>query len=92
MKPLSLSTNDEECTVSSGSVSSSTNIVPMPHQIILCQNNNYCNGNYVIVSLYDYDQYISDAQTLLLYDWSSSGFQDSNIHSYSQGKYIQSLF
>jgi len=42
----------------------------MPHQIILCQNNNYCQGNYVVVSLYDYNAYISDAQTLLLYDWS----------------------
>ena len=45
------------------------------------------------MTLYDYDAYISDAEPLYLYDWSTtSGFKDSNIHSYSQGKYIQSVF
>ena len=60
----------------------------MPHQLILCQDQTYCSGNYVVVSMYNYDAYISDAQTLLLYDWGN----DNNMHSYSQGKYIQSMF
>lgn len=72
MTPLSLSSNDNECTVSQSSTT--VNIVPMPHQIVLCQTQTYCDGNYVLVSLYDYDAYISDAQSLLLYDWSVSGF------------------
>ena len=51
----------------------------MPHQLVLCQDQTYCSGDYVLVSLYDYDMYISDAQTLLLYDWGN----DNDMHSYS---------
>jgi hypothetical protein len=86
--PVSLaSSNDEQCTWTYNSVSGTSNIVPMPHQIVICEGTTYCSGGYVLVSLYNYEAYISDAQTLLLYDWN-----DNNMHSYSQGKYIQSMF
>jgi len=39
--------------------------------------------------MYDYAAYISDAQTLLLYKYAQN---DNDIHSYYQGKYIQSMF
>jgi hypothetical protein len=56
----------------------------MPHQLVLCKDETFCSGDYVLVSLYNYTSYISAAQQLLLYDWGN----DNNIHSYSQGKYI----
>ena len=43
----------------------------------------------MLVSLYSYDEYMTNSQTLDLYDW---GPDDTNMHSYSQGKYIQSMF
>ena len=42
-----------------------------------------------MISLYSYEEYLSASQTLNLYDW---GSDDTNMHSYSQGKYIQSMF
>jgi hypothetical protein len=39
--------------------------------------------------MYDYAAYISDAQTMLLYEYAQN---DNDIHSYYQGKYIQSMF
>ena len=65
--------------------------VPMPHQLVLCQGTTYCpsGNNYLLISLYSFDSYISAAQTLDLYDW---GSEDTNMHSYSQGKYIESMF
>ena len=56
----------------------------MPHQLVLCQDETFCNGDYILVSLYNYTTYISAAQQLLLYDWGN----DNDIHSYYQGKYI----
>ena len=38
VKPLSLSTsNDQQCTVYQGNESTTYNVVPMPHQLVLCQ-------------------------------------------------------
>ena len=65
--------------------------VPMPHQLIMCQGLPYCptGSNFLVISLYSYVEYIAASQTLNLYDW---GADDTNMHSYSQGKYIQSMF
>ena len=63
----------------------------MPHQIILCQDTTYCSpgSNFLVVSLYSVEQYMTNSQTLDLFDW---GPDDTNIHSYYQGAYIQSMF
>ena len=63
----------------------------MPHQLILCQDTTYCShgNNFLIVSLYNIEEYMTNSQTLDLYDW---GYDDTNMHSYSQGAYIQSMF
>jgi len=29
--------------------------VPMPHQLILCSGETYCSGDFLLVSLYDYN-------------------------------------
>ena len=54
----------------------------MPHQVILCQSDGYCKSgsNFLLVSLYNYDEYMTNSQTLDLYDW---GPDDTNMHSYS---------
>ena len=48
----------------------------------MCQNTEYCprGSNFLVISLYSYEEYIAAAQTLDLYDW---GSDDTNIHSYS---------
>ena len=43
----------------------------------------------MVVSLYSYEEYMTNSQTLNLYDW---GPDDTNMHSYSQGAYIQTMF
>ena len=43
----------------------------------------------MVVSLYNYQEYLTNSQTLDLYDW---GPKDTNMHSYSQGAYIQTMF
>jgi hypothetical protein len=60
---------------------------PMPHQLILCKDTTYCNDNdFMLVSLYDYQQYMTNGLTLLTYE--NNGIDFSDIHSYSQGSYI----
>ena len=60
----------------------------MPHQVIFCQDQTFCGSEYMIVSLYDYQQYMQNFQTLLTYE--NNGINFSNILSMSQGKYITS--
>ena len=82
---LATTTTTTQCTYN---ISSSTNITPepMPHQVILCIGNTYCEGSYMIVSLYDYQQYMQNFETLLTYEKNGIDFWD--IHSLSQGKYM----
>lgn len=58
----------------------------MPHQVILCKDETYCSSEYMIVSLYDYQYYIQNFETLLTYE--NNGIDFSDIHSLSQGKYV----
>jgi len=44
----------------------------------------------MLVSLYDYDYYMTNFTTLLTYE--NNGIDFSDIHSYSQGKYLTSMF
>ena len=67
--PLSLASTENQCNWTWTPVSGTSNPEPMPHQIVICEGTTYCTGGFVLVSLYNYDAYISDAQTLLLYDW-----------------------
>jgi hypothetical protein len=60
----------------------------MPHQLILCIDGTYCKSEYMIVSLYDYQEYLQNFETLLTYE--NNGIDFSDIHSLSQGKYITS--
>jgi hypothetical protein len=53
---ISLATTEDQCTYRFSSFSDSP--VPMPHQVILCIDENYCNSEYMIVSLYDYQTYL----------------------------------
>lgn len=58
----------------------------MPHQVILCKDETYCSSEYMVVSLYDYQYYIQNFETLLTYE--NNGIDFSDIHSLSQGKYV----
>ena len=58
----------------------------MPHQVILCISGTYCDSSYMLVSLYDYQYYMTNLETLLTYE--NNGIDFSNIHSLSQGKFM----
>jgi len=44
----------------------------------------------MLVSIYDYEFFMTNFTTLLTYE--NNGIDFSDIHSYSQGKYITSAF
>jgi len=44
----------------------------------------------MLVSLFDYDIYLTNFTTLLNYE--NKGIDFSDVHSYSQGKYMTSAF
>jgi|DEB19_MinimDraft_2_1074335.scaffolds.fasta_scaffold500967_1 hypothetical protein len=44
----------------------------------------------MLISLYNYDYYMTNYETLLTYE--NKGIDFSDIHSYSQGKYLSSMF
>ena len=51
----------------------------MPHQAFFCVDENYCNSEFMLVSLYDYQEYMQNFETLLTYE--NNGIDFSNIHS-----------
>ena len=82
---MSLAYSDPSaCTYTESSFKESP--VPMPHQAIFCQGGTYCNTEYMIVSIYDYQYYLQNFETLLTYE--NNGIDFSDIHSLSQGKYV----
>jgi hypothetical protein len=62
----------------------------MPHQLILCIDQNFCESEYMLISLYNYDEYMTNFETLLTYE--NDGINFSDTHSYSQGAYLSSMF
>jgi hypothetical protein len=83
---MSLATTKSQCTYTKSQFYNSP--VPMPHQLILCIGQNYCSTEYMVVSLYDYQYYLQNFETLLTYE--NNGIDFSDIHSLSQGKYMTS--